>query len=165
MKKILVFLTLVIVSVFLSCDSDNNPADTKIIALKTIIDGVPLDFDTAKVEKQYIVPTNGGTPYTDLKVTLTISNDKTKKIIIQLADQQTGTESCYYFVYTGDLDPSDPDDIGTDYQYVRRFDRDKFSIDITENTPNTLKGTFSGTLLNYKLESILIPDGSFDIKY
>ena len=150
---------------FLSCDSSNNPADVKVIVLKANINGVPLYFDTVKVSKENVVPTNGNPPYTDLVVTLTISGDATKRVIIRLADKEIGTETCYYFVYTGDLDPRDPDDIGTDYQYVRRFDRDKFSIDITENSENTLKGVFSGRLLNFNSEPILVSEGSFDIKY
>jgi hypothetical protein len=165
MKKIL-FLFIILSSViFLSCDSSNNPADVKAIALKANINGVPLYFDTVKVKKENVVPTNGNPPYTDLIVTLTISDDATKRVIIRLADKEIGTETCYYFVYTGDLDPRNPNYIGTDYQYVRRFDRDKFSIDITENSENTLKGVFSGKLLNFNSESILVSEGSFDIKY
>jgi len=165
MKKIVAFFIVIFSVVFFSYDSGNNPADTKIIALRANINGVPLYFDTVKIEKENIVPTNGNPPYTDLIATLTISNDATKRIIIRLADKEIGTETCYYFAYTGDIDPSDPDDVGTDYQYVRRFDRDKFSIDITENSENNLKGTFSGRLLNFKSESILVSEGSFDIKY
>ena len=165
MKKILSFIIILASVTFLSCDSSNNPADVKVIVLKANINGVPLYFDTVKVSKENVVPTNGNPPYTDLVVTLTISGDATKRVIIRLADKEIGTETCYYFVYTGDLDPRDPDDIGTDYQYVRRFDRDKFSIDITENSENTLKGVFSGKLLNFNSESILVSEGSFDIKY
>ena len=115
--------------------------------------------------KENVVTTNGNPRYTDLVVTLKISGDATKRVISRHADKEIGTETCYYFVYTGDLDPRDPDDIGTDYQYVRRFDRDKFSIDITENSENTLKGVFSGRLLNFNSEPILVSEGSFDIKY
>jgi hypothetical protein len=165
MKKILSFIIILASVTFLSCDSSNNPADVKVIVLKANINGVPLYFDTVKVSKENVVPTNGNPPYTDLVVTLTISGDATKRVIIRLADKEIGTETCYYFVYTGDLDPRDPDDIGTDYQYVRRFDRDKFSIDITENSENTLKGVFSGRLLNFNSEPILVSEGSFDIKY
>ena len=165
MKKILSFIIILASVTFLSCDSSNNPADVKVIVLKANINGVPLYFDTVKVSKENVVPTNGNPPYTDLVVTLTISGDATKRVIIRLADKEIGIETCYYFVYTGDLDPRDPDDIGTDYQYVRRFDRDKFSIDITENSENTLKGVFSGRLLNFNSEPILVSEGSFDIKY
>jgi len=165
MKKILSFIIILASVTFLPCDSSNNPADVKVIVLKANINGVPLYFDTVKVSKENVVPTNGNPPYTDLVVTLTISGDATKRVIIRLADKEIGTETCYYFVYTGDLDPRDPDDIGTDYQYVRRFDRDKFSIDITENSENTLKGVFSGRLLNFNSEPILVSEGSFDIKY
>jgi hypothetical protein len=165
MKKILSFIIILASVIFLSCDSSNNPADVKAIALKANINGVPLYFDTVKVKKENVVPTNGNPPYTDLIVTLTISGDATKRVIIRLADKEIGTETCYYFVYTGDLDPRDPNYIGTDYQYVRRFDRDKFSIDITENSENTLKGVFSGKLLNFNSEPILVSEGSFDIKY
>ena len=165
MKKMLSFIIILASVTFLSCDSSNNPADVKVIVLKANINGVPLYFDTVKVSKENVVPTNGNPPYTDLVVTLTISGDATKRVIIRLADKEIGTETCYYFVYTGDLDPRDPDDIGTDYQYVRRFDRDKFSIDITENSENTLKGVFSGRLLNFNSEPILVSEGSFDIKY
>lgn len=165
MKKLQSLFLILFSLILLSCDSSNNPADVDTFALKVNINGVPLFFDTAKIKKEIITPTNGNPPYTDLIAILTISGDPTKRIIIQLADKEIGTETCYYFVYTGDLEPNDPDDIGTDYQYVRRFDRDKFSINITENSENSLKGFFSGQLLNYKSESILVSEGSFDIKY
>lgn len=165
MKKILSFFVVVTIVAFIACDSNNNPADTEVIALRINVNGVPLNFTTVKVESEDVVPTNGNPPYTDLIVTATISNDPTKRVLFRLAKNETGTETCYYFAYTGDIDPSDPDDIGTDYQYVRRFDRDKFSINILENSANNLKGTFSGKLLNFKSEAITISNGSFDIKY
>ena len=148
MKKLLSIIIVIISATFLSCDS-NNPSDSKVIYLKTIANGIPLHFDTFKIEKNNAIPTDGGTPYTDLIVTLTNSNDKTKKILLQLAEGEIGTESCYYFVYNNDIDPNDLDQTATDYQYTRRYDRDKFTINITENSNNSLKGTFSGTLLNY----------------
>lgn len=153
MKRLFIFFIAIAATSFSSC-TKNNAAESEPIVptstLKALINGTNVDFSNVTVVKQVI--SNEGFPYTDLIVTATAKDDSTKTISFNLEYLQLGTETCYYFNYTnGNLD------------YFSRPEN-SFIVNITSNTTNNIKGTFSGKLYDSSnTEFVTIPDGSFDI--
>lgn len=154
MKKLFMFITAIALTTLSSCskdDSKGNPAQPSSY-LTAIVNGVTLNFDTLKVAKEVV--DNDGDPYTDLIVTATKSDDRSKSIIFNLQHLQLGTETCYYFDFT---------DGDTNYDSVVG---NSFEVNITVNTDNNLKGNITGRLSDSNnTNSIVIPSGSFDITY
>ena len=156
MKKYLLLLLLIGSALLSSCE--DNPTDALIPAqalqnhlLKANINGTDVFFNQTSVVKQEI--TEGGITYTDLIVTANKENDTSKQIIFRMEYMQTGTETCYYFLYkVGDAEH----DIETN---------DSFTTNVTQSTANNIKGTFSGTLEDFEGNPVTISNGNFDISF
>lgn len=153
MKKILLFASLA-ASIFLtSCE--NNPTDALVPVqnhiLKATINGSAVTFDHTNVIKEDV--TQDGLSYTDLVVKTNRKNDNSKQIIFRLEHMTPGPESCYYFLYkNGDQEL----DIETN---------NSFSVNVTQNTSNNIKGDFSGTLSDFEGNTVTITNGKFDISF
>ena len=152
MKKIFVFFTLFVFAFLSSCDSKDNDDFQSTNFLKATINGTEIVFDTFNIEKTDY-PEDG---YSDIQVTATKSGDPSKKIILEMEHLATGTEPCFEFQYVDE-------DI---YYIINPRENTSLVIDVTENTTNKLKGTFTGTIPEYEgTGSVIITGGSFDIVY
>lgn len=152
MKKTFLFFTLFVFAFLLSCDSKDNDDSQSTNFLKATINGTEIVFDTFSVEKTDY-PDDG---YSDIQVTATKSSDPTKKIILELEHLAIGTEPCFEFQYIDE----------DKYYIINPRENTSLVIDVTENTTNKLKGTFSGTVAEYEGSgSVEISAGSFDIVY
>jgi hypothetical protein len=159
MKKI--FLTLFLITLF-SCDSDDDVTVAPIEPtsfVKVSVNGVPETFDKVSVAKVPLTAEDG-TKYTDLVVTATQSIDPTVTLVFKLAQEDPGTETCYYFSY-----------VENDITYY--YDRDEklgeaFMINVYTSTSTNIKGEFDGKLYQYNsLDNphVNTVDGEFDITF
>jgi len=150
MKKIILFLAFLSLGIFLSCSSDDgnsgeSPAPQNTFTTK--INGVQKNFSNVQV-----VPVVY-TDYTDLDVTATIAGSPPTTLEMSLEKDNAEAGSVYWFQYSEN---------GVFYQLTEAF-----SVIITQNSDNKLKGTFSGTLADPDdpMNTITVTDGVFDIKY
>ncbi|MBP8066800.1 MAG: hypothetical protein KAY31_04955 [Flavobacterium sp.] len=151
MKKIILFLTILSLGVFLSCSSDDgnsgeSPSPTPQSTVTTKINGVQKNFSTIQV-----VPVVY-TDYTDLEVTATLTGSSPATLEMNL-EKDSPDSSVYFFQYTEN---------GIFYQ-----PSESFAVIITQNSDNKLKGSFSGTLIDTgdPMNTIAVTEGTFDIKY
>jgi len=151
MKKIILFLTILSLGVFLSCSSDDgnsgeSPSPTPQSTVTTKINGVQKNFSTIQV-----VPVVY-TDYTDLEVTATLTGSSPATLEMNL-EKDSPDSSVYFFQYTEN---------GIFYQ-----PSESFTVIITQNSDNKLKGSFSGTLIDTgdPMNTIAVTEGTFDIKY
>lgn len=150
MKKILLFLTFVSLGIIAACSSDDgnsneNPSPTPQSTFTTKINGVQKNFSTIQVVPVVYID------YTDLEVTATITGSSPATLEMNL--EKDSMEGVYFFQYTEN---------GIYYQ-----PSESFSVIVTQNSENKLKGTFSGTLIDSgnPMNTIAVTDGTFDIKY
>lgn len=151
MKKIILFLTILSLGVFSSCSSDDgnsgeSPSPTPQSTVTTKINGVQKNFSTIQV-----VPVVY-TDYTDLEVTATLTGSSPATLEMNL-EKDSPDSSVYFFQYTEN---------GIFYQ-----PSESFTVIITQNSDNKLKGSFSGTLIDTgdPMNTIAVTEGTFDIKY
>lgn len=159
MKKLI--FTLFLITLF-SCDSDNDTTEAPVEPtsyVKVTVNGVLEVFEQISVVKVPLTAEDG-TPYTDLIITATQSIDPTVKIVFKLAQEDPGTETCYFFNY-----------IENEIEYY--YDRDEkigdsFMIDVFTSTSSNIKGVFEGKLYqnnNISDPSVNTIDGNFDITF
>lgn len=152
MKKIILFLAFLSLGIFLSCSSDDgnsgeSPAPQNTFTTK--INGVQKNFSSIQVVPVY----DPVEDYTDLEVTATIAGSPPTTLEMSLEKDNAEAGSVYYFAYTEN-----------DISYEST---ETFSVILTQNSDNKLKGTFSGTLADPDdpMNTITVTDGVFDIKY
>ena len=152
MKRIFILLSVLYLSLLISCDSNKSDPivlPTPVInSLSAKINGAQVLFNVTSITKE-IYP-----DYTDLVLTITKSNDATKRIVFNLEQLQTGVNACYYFLYTqGDVN------------YALEIDN-SFSTNLTTSTDHTIKGTFTGRLFTEDQSAFIdITEGAFNITY
>lgn len=154
MKKIILFLTILSLGVFLSCSSDDgnsgeSPSPTPQSTVTTKINGVQKNFSTIQVDPVY----HPVEDYTDLEVTATIAGSSPTTFEMNLEKDNADPSSIYFLQYTEN---------GVFYQ-----PSESFTVIITQNSDNKLKGSFSGTLIDTgdPMNTIAVTEGTFDIKY
>lgn len=150
MKKIILLLTVFSLGIFSACSSDDggsegSPAPEDTISMK--INGTQKSFTSVNVVPIVFVD------YTDLDVTATIAGSPPTTIEMSLEKDNMEAGSVYFFQYSdGEIyyQPSET-----------------FSVVLTQNSENKLKGTFSGTLVDSgnPINTIAVTEGTFDIKY
>lgn len=151
MKKIILFLTFASLGIVASCSSDDgnsgeSPSPTPQSTVTTKINGVQKNFSTIQVVP-VVYP-----DYTDLEVTATLTGSSPATLEMNL-EKDSPDSIVYFFQYTEN---------GIFYQ-----PSESFSVIITENANNKLKGSFSGTLIDTgdPMNTIAVTEGAFDIKY
>ena len=156
MKNIFIYFTVIALMTLSSCNTkDDNPPVQPTNSAKATINGVLVNFDKfIVVKKDY--PADG---YSDLEITATSSTDATKEIKFNVTYLATDNGACYYLYYRND-------DLYYNYDFYDEI-ADTFSVSVTENVANKIKGTFNGTIPNSDnvSEQVTIINGSFDIKY
>ncbi len=152
MKNFMFLFVFIGIATLSSCNKDdNNPSPQTTSSLVAKIDGVSIPFDQVTVAKD-VQP-----DYVDLLITAHPSGDNTKTITFNITQLATGTDACYYFVYSRE---------DTNYAWDSETGGNSFVVNVTENTTTKIKGTFSGTLPNDDLTSaIAFSNGTFDITY
>ncbi|WP_313807301.1 hypothetical protein [Flavobacterium sp.] len=146
MKKIFLLLTFISLGILSSCSSDDGGSGGGSgDSMKMKINGTQKSFTSVDVDSM-VYP-----DYTDLEVTATIAGSPPTTIEMNL--EKDSMEGVYFFQYS---------DAGVYYETT-----ESFSVIITQNSDNKLKGTFSGTLVDSgnPANTIVITEGSFNITY
>ena len=150
MKNIFLLLAITLLIVTPSCsnDDDGNSNNSSNKSISAKINGVEKKFKTIQVDP-VVYP-----DYTDLVVTGTITGTSPSTIEMSLEKDNIDAD-VYFFQYSEN---------GVYYQNLIPA---SFSVTLTQNSDNRLKGTFSGTLVNSTdpMNTIAVTEGVFDIKY
>ncbi|NMH28672.1 hypothetical protein [Flavobacterium silvaticum] len=137
-----------------SCSNDSSDSEHRNTIIELTVDGVAKTYTSADVDSQNI-PAEGGEP-AYIELSATVQNVTATEVFFFSTPQgETGLEAAYDISYTYD---------GT--IYYGDNSGGGFVLNITENSPNYLKGTFNGTMVSGNGDTeITITDGTFDIHH
>ena len=147
MKKTLLICSLLLVFIISSCSSDDSGGTRSSVTAR--IDGTDYIFNTVNT---LVVP-YPEEGYADVEVTASINNNPDKRISFVVERYALGLEASWFFAY-----------------FLNDTFHEKlpgFQVSVTENTDNSLKGTFAGEVQSDEepFDVITIENGVFNIRY